>query len=1494
MTRVRLREPGRLRVFVLAALALLGVVVAIGGAKAAMGADGDDSDDPTLPSSAVTTCFVNSGLNNAWTKYRLTLTSVEPLPASRSAWHYNLQVYSGSTQAVCESAVTPISSLNTARKTLESLQLNICGEDMASRIAFDQTSPQTGEPVGEVNGLTGLMWNSTSALFGSNAIGIVLKGTYTLRENRSIGQFNFGTTHLQVRIAGPDCSPAPPAPRTIRIVSVAEGGGLGSELSGTMSPFLDGVWSVAADGSTDITDVPAVQQTIVANPPGEGWTIGGYSVQSGLLNDCSTASYVTSGSGAAVPAVGEQTVCIKAVYTPPPRTITVTKVLGAAATVDTVFRGTISGGGPDTDFAIKVLAGSDHASQAYSVSSAAVYEVKEGTAANWTLNGYKLLTGAGADCIADASGYALDSGNVVPGDGSSYTVCIKNTYSPPPPVSVSLATLHIYEGAIGGDVPAGAFFAWRIAATVMDGPTLEPIVLSETLPEGMALTGSNSKPPDVMECAVDYSSPARVTCTIAAGVASGEYRFTVGVRAPGAIPASNCKDYRNTLTGTYGTEALAPASDTVRVAGCAAPAMSISMADSVEHAVNAGSGFDWRVTVTVAGGATSQDYTITDAVPAGFAIGALSTIGGTGAGQFTCAEPVANVVACTLRSGAEPGTHILTIPVVAPAAGTPNACGAYTNTAVLQTPGTADVEASDLVVVGHCTHKLTVLARLADGTAGEQMIEGVINGTGLFGPLAVSTSTDVHAQVFDVGASASHDVAQTSVPDGYALDGYLVIPGADAGGCFPPAGLPSGLAEMASVPGDGDYVVCIVNHLIPDISIAKGNDAGDGVAPGGTFHWTLTTTVAHGPTRTAVIVRDVLPAGFSLTPGSAVVSGGTGALDRASCTATPDTAECTLAAASPSGTYVFRLNVTASDDLGFCGEHLNTATIADVAGGGLADGASEQTHSTGSASDAVRINCGGLVIRAVNRGGDPAETFRARVDGQPAEVAFGEHTPSVLQVLGVGTRTVSEAPHPGYVFEGSAIGAEGSCPDGPTSREMVAPIAIDDGMTTYLCFYNQAVGTIVITKMDQTTGASGVRPEEWHFSLTGPNGFSRDGAVQLGGGTIVFEDVPLGNGFAATETEAHYGACPAPNPDGAYRTSVAGGAGTQDLTSAGQTITFTFVNQDCGIVLSTGGLLINSLADLNGNGVKDAGEPGNDHAKITVEGPEFPGGTEVLTNASGQIVLPGIATGVYSVTQEVRDGHRPIGLISTIATVSYGSETAVTFYSQPLLSIRVMKVEFTNEGRRAGDGWKITLTGCGMEPETKATDSTGVAHFADVPLCPDYTVSEDISSKPGFTAMGATTRRVEGTSAGVIHEVVFESSNVTVCTTCAGVQETPAPPATTATAAPSSAPEQATTPTPPGVGANTPTPGPMATPTGAGAQPGMMETPQSGSPAPMDIVEGVKIPGAAKTPIAPGAGSGIFRTSVDFAALLGLFGVLSLCTGIGVLCVARAGRSSRS
>jgi uncharacterized repeat protein (TIGR01451 family) len=674
----------------------------------------------------------------------------------------------------------------------------------------------------------------------------------------------------------------------------------------------------------------------------------------------------------------------------------------------------------------------------------------------------------------------------------------------------------------------------------------------------------------------------------------------------------------------------------------------------------------------------------------------------------------------------------------------------------------------------------------------------------------------------------------------------------------------------------------------PDIVVEKTPDAGS-ISAGETATFTIKVSNTGAGTAHNVVLSDTLPGGLAWettdTDCGPIVAG---------------QLDCSWASIAPTGSET--VTVSAPTSAAVCQQLLNTAS---------ASAANEASDAKANNTDTglITVLCPDVdVLKSADNGTiNPGETAAFTISvhndgpGEAVHVVLTDNLPAGITwsedsdlctiengVLACGWKTIASGVTQSVHLTGPTTTAQcGTIQNTATiTLDNEPESGVEDNSSSASIVV--ACGSIQIVKIDQVSPNNPQRPTDgdWDFTVTGPNQFNQARTIALGGGSVTIVNVPLGSGYSATEAEAQPGECPVPNEGGAYRST--GPGGSQDLASAGAVITFTFTNFECGIVLSTGLLVINKVADLDGDHVQDAGEPGLAGWPITVKGPEFPAGQVFLTDANGRVILPGVRTGVYTVSEGSRAGYQVVGVVaddnapifnaSTSASVdlAFDDTDTVTFFNQPLGQIDVHKVTVTSHNGSADqpapdddDGWVIVLTSgqCNVVRQA-VTDTNGNAQFTNLPLCNDYVVAENTvnPASPGYQPAGVTT--VSHLSAGQLTPTLITFTNRRItgdapCTTC-NTQATPTP-TPTATTSPANTPTRTNTP------ANTP---PTITPTPVSTRAGE-RTPGPGSP----------------TPVAPNTGEGWMGGAVGGAnTLLVLLGLAAVATGLGVIGASRRPR----
>lgn len=396
-------------------------------------------------------------------------------------------------------------------------------------------------------------------------------------------------------------------------------------------------------------------------------------------------------------------------------------------------------------------------------------------------------------------------------------------------------------------------------------------------------------------------------------------------------------------------------------------------------------------------------------------------------------------------------------------------------------------------------------------------------------------------------------------------------------------------------------------------------------------------------------------------------------------------------------------------------------------------------------------------------------------------------------------------------------------------------------------------GTIKITKIDHTTSATPGRPSEWTIVLSGPTGETLTVPVNSGETPkeTVFEISAAAAGqYSIAETQAGPAVCPtAPGSAASWGTAL---SQSPLQLEPGGTIEFTITNFPCEAVAGRGTLVVEKVEDMNGNGVRDSGEHLIEWL-VEVSGPEpgFESG-KLVTLANGQWALGGVIAGFYTVREAIGvAGYRAIGPPTVVVEVPNGGQAVARFHNQPQATVKAAKTEIFLAGSAPGQGWKMTITGCGFA-DTKITGPDGSITWTGLALC-DYTVTEDPASKDGFFPAAPTSVSVKAVEAGATYAVAFSNyreTNIPTCTVgCEAVSS----------AAPTAVPSPAPTTSPPSPAPAAPSP---ATPS---------------APAPIETVAGAVAPGpgnpvasAKATPIAPNAGSGLAARGAGEVALLPL------------------------
>jgi hypothetical protein len=252
---------------------------------------------------------------------------------------------------------------------------------------------------------------------------------------------------------------------------------------------------------------------------------------------------------------------------------------------------------------------------------------------------------------------------------------------------------------------------------------------------------------------------------------------------------------------------------------------------------------------------------------------------------------------------------------------------------------------------------------------------------------------------------------------------------------------------------------------------------------------------------------------------------------------------------------------------------------------------------------------------------------------------------------------------------------------------------------------------------------------------------------------------------------------------------------------------------------------------------------------VTVANNLLPGTYHVHEDAKAGFVLLGFAT-LYNTGAACPDEPTAKGSSGTAVLTESDTFAKVCVYNQPRVNIKVTKAEIIEGASSPGQGWKITVSGCGFTDSHPTAGSDASYTFSDLAPC-TYTVSEDASSKTGYVPLVPSSVEVIATAAGHTYEVNFINVKFGGC-----VGEACLPVIVTLTPSPTPP-----TPTPP-----TPT----ATVT--------------------EVTFGEKV--ASPTAIAPETGSGLDNSGGTTNILLAAAGLIALSGGMATLALSH--RKSRN
>ena len=276
---------------------------------------------------------------------------------------------------------------------------------------------------------------------------------------------------------------------------------------------------------------------------------------------------------------------------------------------------------------------------------------------------------------------------------------------------------------------------------------------------------------------------------------------------------------------------------------------------------------------------------------------------------------------------------------------------------------------------------------------------------------------------------------------------------------------------------------------------------------------------------------------------------------------------------------------------------------------------------------------------------------------------------------------------------------------------------------------------------------------------------------------------------------------------------------------------------------------------------------------------DITGGTQnIAFSASSPSAAQTLANGAYTLTEDPKTDYVYKGWsvvtdnatcpssaanpsASASVTIADGQTKTLCFYNQKRVNVKVVKTEVGLIGSTPGQGWKMTISGCTFTDTQPTAGSDGSYTWTNLAPC-TYTVSEDTSSKAGFTANDPAPKTVNATGTGQTYIVTFTNTKIIIIPECIvgcfTILETPTPVLPTPTATPTARPTEK----------------PKETVT--------------------EIVAGEKTPGpgAISTPIAPSAGTGATASGSGTDSIL--LGIAGLIIASGGLIMVSASRRKRS
>ena len=434
------------------------------------------------------------------------------------------------------------------------------------------------------------------------------------------------------------------------------------------------------------------------------------------------------------------------------------------------------------------------------------FTVTESASPGFTTSWYVTATNVTCSDISDGN---YSAGSVASGSelsnldpGAVRYVCFRNVPLP----TVSVAKTHAGDGTYN----LNEAFSYTVTFTVAGAATTSSQSWNDDLPAHLDYIGLGTQvdPGSDLACAGNTGTDD-VVCTLDSGAPVGVYSqvINVQVKATAACtPAVN-----NVRTGATAGQGTIAATDTVNIAGCALPSVSVTKVDSGDGTYGPNEAFYWTLSWTVTNPPTTTSLQYTDVLNSNLNFVSLSDEVDPDS-ELSCSQ-AAGTVSCQLESGAgvAPGPTVYSIRVNVTVKATPT-CGTVTNT----------------------------------------------------------------------------------------------------------------VNNVAGAPVATDNVE-IVNCVLPSVTVTKDAPQAS-YNIGQSFNWTITATVANGPTVAPYAMYDDIPAGFTLnsvTPSAGITCS----------SGNNDPVICTLGVGSGSGPHALTINVTVNA-AATCGPVTNTVINGTAAAAG--------------------------------------------------------------------------------------------------------------------------------------------------------------------------------------------------------------------------------------------------------------------------------------------------------------------------------------------------------------------------------------------------------------------------------------------------------------------------------------------------------------------------------------------------------------------------------